>query len=446
MQFKEDSLLFKGAYAFINMFGTLLPLEYTGARDEYLACRSTAWLGSALNCSPVMDITGPDAVKFLNKYCVNRDFSLMEPGMSKHALMCNEEGNMIADGVIMYRGDGVYRTYWLAPVIFHYALTCGMDVKGEWKQDEYFFQLDGPKSLEILEEATRTDLHDIKFAKNRTVQIANTDMVVHRLGMSGGLAYELHGAAEDAEAAYTKLREITEKYGGKMQGFRNYVYLNHTPAGYPNQFQHFCYDVYNDCDPKLAAFAKENCPPQFFAGSAQDEQNAMHVTPYDIGWGYLVNFNHDFVGKEALAKAKAAKAKKMVTLEWNADDVADVFASQFRGRDVTPYDPIEAYHDSYNGSSSMPTRGDWVVAGDGTKIGVACGRTYAFYEQHMISLCSMKTEYAVEGAEYKVLWGRPGYPVKEIRVKVAQFPYYNEEYRNETFDTEKIPHPVFDNK
>jgi hypothetical protein len=42
-----------------------------------------------------------------------------------------------------------------------------------------------------------------------------------------------------------------------------------------------------------------------------------------------------------------------------------------------------------------------------------------------------------------VLWGTPGKPVKEVRAKVAAFPYYNEEYRNETFDVEKIPHPSF---
>ena len=32
----------------------------------------------------------------------------------------------------------------------------------------------------------------------------------------------------------------------------------------------------------------------------------------------------------------------------------------------------------------------------------------------------------------------------EIRAKVTRFPYFNEEYRNETFDVEKIPHPTFD--
>ena len=167
------------------------------------------------------------------------------------------------------------------------------------------------------------------------------------------------------------------------------------------------------------------------------------MTPYDIGWGYLVNMNHDFVGKEALMAAKQAQKKQMVTLEWNADDVADVFASQFHGQDVQPYDPLEAYTPNYNGGLPIPTRGDWVVA-DGEKIGIAVGRTYAFYEQRMISLASIRKEYAVEGKELTILWGRKGFPVKEIRARVAPFPYYNGEYRNETFDTEKIPHPHFE--
>lgn len=61
----------------------------------------------------------------------------------------------------------------------------------------------------------------------------------------------------------------------------------------------------------------------------------------------------------------------------------------------------------------------------------------------MISLAFIEKEYAVEGNEVVLLWGTPGNPQKEIRAKIAQFPYYNEEYRNEIFDTEKIPHPVF---
>ena len=35
------------------------------------------------------------------------------------------------------------------------------------------------------------------------------------------------------------------------------------------------------------------------------------------------------------------------------------------------------------------------------------------------------------------------FPKKEIRAVVAPFPYYQGEFRNETFDVEKIPHPDF---
>jgi hypothetical protein len=41
------------------------------------------------------------------------------------------------------------------------------------------------------------------------------------------------------------------------------------------------------------------------------------------------------------------------------------------------------------------------------------------------------------------MWGTDPETAQPIRAKIARFPYYNEEYRNETFDTEKILHPVF---
>lgn len=439
MDFPLDSAIFKGAMTIINLWGQYLPYEYTGPESEYLACRESAWLGINLNNTPVYDVTGPDAAKLFNRVCVNRDFSIMKVGQSKHALICNEKGQMLADGVVMKREEG-YRTYWLAPVLQYYAETSGLDVKGEYCPDEYFFQIDGPKSLEILEKVCQCDLHDLKFAQNKKVTICGTDMVVHRLGMSGALAYEVHGAAKDAEVAYTKIREVLEEFGGKAQGVRSYGILNHTPAGYPNQLQHYAYAVLTS-DPGLAEFEKKFGILMSLDGSAVANPEMFYVTPFDVGWGYLVNFDHDFMGKEALMKIKENPPKKAVTLEWNTDDVADVFASQFRGKDVTPYDQIEK-HSVLADAANVAIRGDLVLA-DGKTIGIASGRTFAYYERRMISLAFIDKEYAVEGKELIVLWGAPGHPQKEIRATVAQFPYYNEEFRNETFDTEKIPHPNF---
>ena len=152
MKFTADSALFKGAYTISPMNGMAnLPWVYSDSKTEFLACRETAWLGTNLNLTPIFDISGPDAAKFFNQTCVNKDFSVMKPGQSKHAIICNEKGKMLADGVVMKKEDGSYRTYWMAPVIQYFMHKSGLDVEGTYLDNEYFFQIDGPKSLEILE-------------------------------------------------------------------------------------------------------------------------------------------------------------------------------------------------------------------------------------------------------------------------------------------------------
>lgn len=437
MIIRPNSNIMKGAYVTSPMNGAAdMPWMYTSPRDEYLACRRSAWLGVNLNLSPVFDISGPDAAAFLEQTCTNTNFAKMTVGQSKHALVCNEAGHLLADGVIMKK-ENCYRTYWLAPLIQYYMMKSGLNVTGEYVQDEYFFQIDGPKSLEILEDACQCDLHDIRFAKNKTVRICDSDMTVHRLGMSGALAYEVHGDAKYAEAVYDKICESLFKYDGRRQGAYNYSVVNHTPGGYPNQNMHFYYAYFTSGDADLADFAKKYCMLFPLIGSASVDPVFCEVTPYDIGWGNLVSFKHDFMGKEALMELKDKAPRKPVTLEWNTEDVGDVFMSQFRGQGVEPYDKL----DCSTGLDSLETFGvrcDYVQA-DGKNIGYAAGRCYAYYERRMVSLAFIEPEYAVEGKELIIKWGNPGSPVKDIRATVAQFPYYNGEYRNETFDVENIP-------
>ena len=215
MRFKPDSTIFEDVFT-IWLFGpdNYFPYEYTGAKDELLACRETAWLGAHLNMSPVYDVYGLDAVKFLNWACVNRDFNTLKEESSRHAITCNEKGQMLADGVLIKIGENHFRTYWLAPVLTYRIQTSGMNVQGRYVgHEEYFFQIDGPKSLEILEKACQTDLHDIKFARSRVVKIGGMDMRVLRLGMSGALAYEVHGPAEDADKVYKLIKEAGKEFG-----------------------------------------------------------------------------------------------------------------------------------------------------------------------------------------------------------------------------------------
>ncbi|MDO5794927.1 MAG: hypothetical protein Q4Q00_12160 [Turicibacter sp.] len=427
----------------LKMGKGFMPYVVTSPKDELVACRETAWLGSFLNVSPVYDISGPDVIRLLNYISVNRDYSKLKIGSSRHAILCNEKGQMLGDGVIIRKEDNLYRTYWLAPVLAYYVDTLGMDVQGKWVFDEFFFQIDGPKSLEIMEKATQCDLHDLKFAQNKKVKIDGIDTTIHRLGMSGCLAYEMHGDMKDAERVYGVIVDAGKEFGIRRLGFGNYC-RNHTQGGYPNQWIHYWYPLLSSGEDmaqyiKDCQFIMEEFKSYPFFGSASDDIENAFVTPFDVGWDYLINYDHDFIGKEALMRLRENPPKKVVTLEWNAEDVGKVFASQFVGTDVEPTDEIIAVGDGGEAQFVISK-----VMANEKMIGVASGRSRDYYHRKMISLAFIEKEYAVEGKELTVVWGTNPETSMEIRATVAKFPYYNEEYRNETFDVEKVPHTVFD--
>ena len=74
---------------------------------------------------------------------------------------------------------------------------------------------------------------------------------------------------------------------------------------------------------------------------------AIHVNPWDLGWGYCVNMDHDFRGKEALQKIADSDHRVMVSLEWSDEDVVDVWASQFGNEE--PYETMEQAEDRAGG-------------------------------------------------------------------------------------------------
>jgi len=78
----------------------LFPNEFTGWRDEQLSWKKTAYISAGLNPSPIFRFSGPDATKFLSKYCVNT-FEKFPAGSVKHCICCNEDGTIAGDGVIL---------------------------------------------------------------------------------------------------------------------------------------------------------------------------------------------------------------------------------------------------------------------------------------------------------------------------------------------------------
>ena len=96
-------------------------------------------------------VKGPDAEKLMNENCVN-NMANMKIGAAKHAIMCAENGNIVAEGLALRFAEDEYGCYALQPLII-YLSTCGKyDVEPiEYKEYDFNFQVAGPKSLEILE-------------------------------------------------------------------------------------------------------------------------------------------------------------------------------------------------------------------------------------------------------------------------------------------------------
>lgn len=435
MKYEQNSTVLEGASTntldYLHFQG-FRPYQFTSPKDELLAARKTAWLGCYLSGSiGRLELWGSDAAKFLNQVFVNRDYSKLKIGGSRHALICNEIGQIMASGVINRLEVDYFQTYCLAPIITYYLDKTNLDVQYKYV-DEYMYQIDGPKSLEILEKACECDLHDLKFGQNKSVQLCGTEMLVHRLGMSGALAYEVHGAPEHADIIYKAIREAGQEFGIKPLGVRNYC-SNHTPGGYPNQYIHFGHpwSATDGTDEELAKYISHfGILPCELSGSAADNEQNYYVTPYDIGWGSLVNFDHDFPGKEALQMIAKNPKKTPVTLEWNLDDVAKIFVAEISGT-VDAHEGIGDYRE--NLAEFLRLHADKVIF-DGKMVGIASGRVFDYYSGNVISLAFIEKEYAVECKEVIVRWGKPGTDQMEIRAKVARFPYFNESFRNETYD------------
>jgi glycine cleavage system aminomethyltransferase T len=157
--------------------------------------------------------------------------------------------------------------------------------------------------------------------------------------------------------------------------------------------------------------------------------------PVELGWAGMINFDHDFVGRRALERMVANPKRRMVTLEWNIEDVVDIYASQFR--DEEPYPPMDRPNDVYYESSRAHVYHADQVLQDRKLVGISSGRSISQFYRRMLSLCSIDIECSTIGTDVTVLWGDPGTRQKEVHAKVARFPYLNEN-RNQDVDVSAI--------
>ena len=403
----------------------LYPFEYTGWQEEEKSWHDNCYIHSGLNPFPFFTVKGEQFIDLLNASCVST-FNNFPVGKARHTIVCDPDGKVMLDGIVVRRAQDEFICMCMLPALLEQM--CGKKFDIEVTDDSnnmFFYQLCGPRSLEVVEQAAQEDLHDIEFMWLRDARIAGKDVFILRTGMAGTLGYEVHGKTEDALEVYAALMEAGKPYDIHELG--RHAYRNtHTEGSIPQGGIHFSWGG-PLTTPVVVGSAGKDCP-------------YLHASPVDLGWEKMVSLKHDFPGKEAIQKELEGHHNTLVHLIWDPTDILKVAATWFE-KDGEPCDLMPLAEDFSPTWSSAQLHLDEVYDGD-KLIGATSGRMWSPKNKEMMSLSIIDQDYAVEGKVVEVLWGNPGTRQMRIKATVMLTPYIKE-CRIDSLDVETIPHPVF---
>lgn len=423
-----------GAYAYFG--STFEALEYSDWMTESMSWKTSAYIG---DWSPLakIEVEGADALKLFSDLGIN-GFGKFAIGQAKHVAMCNHAGKLAGDGILMRLDEDRYKYTGgvvVAWVEFHFQRGNYAATLRHVGPEQFMFQVQGPRALEVVEAVAGESLRDIGFMRFRPVRIGGVEVLALRQGMAGEIGFELQGPIEHGQAIYQKVLDAGQNVGIKRLGSRTKM-VNHVEACFPTQTIDF-FPAFEEPTGEFLPWFETTAPHLMKPAAASFLRRGnypvtgradLYRSPIELGWGKNIRFDHDFIGREALVHEAANPLRTIVTLVWNSDDVIDVFASLFR-KGVDPHQFMEMPRDL------GVVWADQVLDGD-RLVGCALSRCYSVFFREMISLCVIDIDHAVPGAEVTVLWGESGAPQKRIRAVVAPAPYKKD---NRRADLSQLP-------
>lgn len=415
--------------------------EYTGWADEQMSWKTDCYLGDWTNSLNEMWVSGSDAIEFFKAFNSN-SFEKFGVGKAKHYMMCNEKGQIVAEGVLMRLSEEQF--VFQSNVFYAYYQYCtnrerfpNLTVEvpepypycGSMKLEAklFKFQLQGPKALAHTEKVTGQDLKDVKFMNFVPVKILGYDCIALRQGMSGEIGFEIQGPIEHAQEIYDYIFREGEEFGCRRLGTRTSM-INHLEACYPTGAMHFAPAVDEGYEQWQRDAGMEPFYPAM-SGSYDGEYEYLTCNPYELNWAMCVKFDHEFQGRKALEDVVDSVKRKVVTLELNSEDMIEIYASLF-DTENEPYEVMELPM-----TPNFAMQADKILDMDGNLIGFATDPGYSIYFRKILSLSVIEKPFDKPGTEVQVLWGAPGKRQKLIRATVAPAPYKTD---NRKVDLKKV--------
>jgi syringate O-demethylase len=276
-----------------------------------------------------------------------------------------------------------------------------------------------------MEKVTGKPVPNVKFFHMAEFQIAGRRVRALRHGMVGQPGFEIFGPWDDGEAVKTAVVEAGQEFGLRLSGSRTYssntLESGWIPSPMPAIYSGEKMKPFRQWLPGNGYEASASLGGSFYSDNIED----YYLTPYDLGYGPIVKFDHEFIGREALERIGARPRRKKVTLVLNGDDVMRGIGTMFsQGQRTKYFDFPSAVY------ATLPY--DKVVR-NGKTVGVSTWCGYSANEGAMLTLAIVDAEHSEPGTPVTFVWGEEGggsskptverHAQLEIRATVAPVPY-----------------------
>ena len=387
-----------------------VPAEFTNWRDEVQAWQKTAVLFNQSYHMADLAVEGPDAAKLLSYLAIN-SFKNFKVDQAKQFIPCSHDGYVIGDVILFYLAENKFNLVGRAPTLnwvqFH-AETGGYDVKvaldqrtalrKDGRRKNYRFQVQGPNAMKVMEKVLGAPAPDLKFFNMTSFTIAGKTVRALRHGMAGQPGFELFGPWDDGEAVREAIVTAGEEFDLRQVGGRAYscntLESGWIPSPLPAVYSGEKMKSYREWLPATGYEGSASLGGSFYADNIED----YYFTPWDLGYGAFVKFDHDFIGREALEKMASSRPhRKKVTLALDADDVGKTLSGMLQKTNRPKFIdwPSAVY-------SMHPF--DKVMV-NGKIVGISTWVGYSANEDRMLTLATLDAEYAEPGTEVIFVWG-----------------------------------------
>jgi aminomethyltransferase len=195
----------------------LVEPEDGGAMKEYEALteKVTIW---DVAVERQIRVKGPDA-EALTNYVVTRDVSELEPMNGKYVILCNEDGGVLNDPVLLRPGEDEFWFSISDSTLMQWlqGVNVGMDFDVEIDEiDVAPMQIQGPLALDVMVDVVGEEVKDIPYYGLMEAEIDGVDCLVSQTGFSGEEGFEVYvkDASKYGERVWDPVHDSVVEHGG----------------------------------------------------------------------------------------------------------------------------------------------------------------------------------------------------------------------------------------